>query len=58
MEFIRKLKKWGCGNGLLIPPDIVTYLEMEPETELIIKVQKGKHGKYITIWRKDQHVSN
>ena len=58
MEFNRKVKKWGESKGLVIPPDVVSYLDLDYETEIVLQVREGKHGKYLAIWRKDQNAED
>ena len=37
-----------------IPPHLVRHLNLEKGDELFIQDDVGKHGKFISIWRKDQ----
>ena len=54
MEIERNVAKWGTSLVVVIPPDVVKYLDLEQGTDIVIDAEKGKHGKFISIWRKDQ----
>jgi len=54
MEIERKVAKWGTSLVWVIPPDFCKHLDVEQGTEIMIKAEEGKHGKFISMWRKDQ----
>ncbi len=52
MDYERKLMKTGGSVALIIPPDVCKYLEVEEESDIILRVEEGKKGKYISVWKK------
>jgi len=54
MIFEKKITKSGGSKSILIPKDIAKYLDLDFGTEILMMDEKGKHGKYISFWRKDQ----
>jgi hypothetical protein len=34
----------------LMPEEIRDYLQLQPGQQARIQAEKGKHGKYITLW--------
>jgi hypothetical protein len=45
-----KLSKNGNSYYLLIPPDIIKYINLDPEKDLlVVKFEKGKWGHYIGV---------
>lgn len=53
MEFIKKIVQTGNSQCVVIPSDVLTYLELQQGDQVVIVVEKGKHGKYITVWKKE-----
>jgi len=48
-------RKQGGTVYVRIPPHLVEYLNLNGDLEeLSIQDDKGKHGKFISVWRKDQ----
>ena len=39
-----------------VPPHLVAYLKLSKEKSMPLKIQddEGKHGEFISVWRKDQ----
>jgi len=54
IEFKRKLRDIGGSIMLIIPKDLCTYLNLNVEDEVIIREDKGKHGKFISFWKENQ----
>jgi len=54
MIFDRQINKWGGSLAVVIPLDLAKFLNLEEGTEICIQEDEGKHGKFISIWRKDQ----
>jgi antitoxin component of MazEF toxin-antitoxin module len=54
MEFIRKIIQTGTSKGIVIPTDVLSYLELEQGDDIVIAVEKGKKGKYISMWKKEE----
>ena len=54
MQFEKKVVMNNDVYYLSIPIDLVKYLEIEPNSEIIIQDEKGKKGKYASIWKKDK----
>lgn len=54
MLFERKIIKVGGSNGFILPQDLAKFLNVEDGTDIYIKAEEGKYGRYISLWRKDQ----
>lgn len=54
MIFEKKIKKWGGSIAIIIPQDLAEYIGFFEDQKIMIKEDKGKYGKFISIWRKDQ----
>jgi len=54
LQFEKKVVMNNDVYYLSIPIDLVKYLEIEPNSEIIIQDEKGKKGKYASIWKKDK----
>jgi len=52
MQFEKKIVMNNDVFYISIPIDVVRYLEIETDSDLIIQDEKGKKGKYISIWKK------
>jgi antitoxin component of MazEF toxin-antitoxin module len=48
-------KKFGGTIYLRIPPHMVEYLTLKEEDLILIQDDNGKHGKFVSFWRKDQN---
>lgn len=54
MRFERQLKEAGSGSiQLTIPIDLVKYMDLKSEDVVIIQDDNGKHGKFISFWKKE-----
>lgn len=54
IQFKRSTRDVGGSIMIAIPREILDYLEVKTGTELTIMPEFGKHGKFISIWRKDE----
>ena len=52
MIFEKKIVAVGDSNYILIPVDVLVYLEMNEGDIVQMQVEKGKKGKYISVWKK------
>lgn len=55
ITFATRVISIGGSKYISIPPELVEFLNLDNNVELNIAAQKGKHGKYIAFWRKDQN---
>jgi len=54
MEFERQLTEVGGSIMLVIPADLCKYLDLKPRDTVIVKEDKGKHGAFISFWKKKE----
>lgn len=52
MKFERKLRNIGGSLVLVIPADLGRYLNLNVGDDLIVQDDDGKHGKFISFWKK------
>jgi len=52
MQFEKKLIEIGGSQGLILPLDLLNYLNIKIGDELVIQDDKGKHGCFVSIWKK------
>jgi len=53
MKFVRKLRNVGGSVMVVLPKDVCIDQDLNPEDEVYIKPEEGKHGKYISMWKKE-----
>ncbi len=53
MQFEKKIIEIGGSQGLLLPLDLCKYLGLELGSEIVIQDDEGKHGKFISLWKKE-----
>ncbi len=59
MRFERKVRKSGTESTMLIiPKDLVKHLDLDFDDDVIIENETGKHGNYISVWKKNQVSPN
>jgi len=58
MQFERQLTEVGGSTMLVIPADLCKYLDLNPRDEIIVQDDEGKHGKFISFWKKKDEVQN
>ena len=54
MKFERKVIKNGGTLYIGVDPSLAKYMEIEEGSEIVLQDDEGKHGKFISFWRKDQ----
>ena len=52
MEIHKKLGKSNESTILVIPATLCQYLELAPGDEVTLKDDVGKHGKFLSFWKK------
>jgi len=52
IKFTRKIYKQGDSLIITLPPEIREYLQVNEQDEIILTPEKGKYGKYISLWKK------
>ena len=52
MEITKKLTNAGGSVGLLIPKDVCDYLGVDVNSEIVMKIEEGKHGRFVSFWKK------
>jgi antitoxin component of MazEF toxin-antitoxin module len=52
MEITKKLTNMGDTVGLIIPKDVCDYLEVDKNSEITMRIEEGKHGKFMAVWKK------
>jgi len=54
MQIERELKKWGDKSVvMLIPPDLLKYMNLKAGDTIVIQDDNGKHGKFVSFWKKE-----
>ena len=56
MQYEKKLIEVGGSQGLILPLDLCKYLGLTIGDTLIIQDDKGKKGKFISLWKKSKEV--
>ena len=52
MKYERKIVEIGGSYGIVIPLDVLKFLELEKDDEIILQVEERKHGKFVSFWKK------
>lgn len=52
IKFHKKLIELGGSLAITLPPELREYLELKTNAQITMTAEKGKHGKYITLWKK------
>lgn len=52
MQFERKLVEVGGSLMLTIPPDLARFLQLRVGDDIVINEDSGKHGSFISLWKK------
>lgn len=50
--FERKIFVTGGSQATIMPPELLTYLQLEEGNEIQLSGYEGKKGKFIAIWKK------
>ena len=58
IKFKRKFAKRGDSSGIFLPPELITFLELQNNDEVTITGETGKHGKYLSVWKEKQVEEN
>lgn len=56
MQFERQLTEIGGSIMLVIPADLAKFLELKPRDTVIINEDHGKHGDFISFWKKKEEA--
>ena len=54
MQFERQLRKVGGSIFFSVPIDIAKHLKLRNKTKITVQTDIGKHGEFVSFWRKDQ----
>ncbi len=52
LRFSRKTYATGNSIVLSLPEELREYLNLEVGDEVSLQPEKGRHGNYITLWKK------
>ena len=52
MQYEKKLIEVGGSYGLILPLDLLNYLGIKVGDTVVIQDDKGKHGVFISMWKK------
>ena len=53
MIYERKIVMIGnASKGIILPPDLLAYLELNEGDEVCIQDEVGNKGKYFSVWKK------
>lgn len=52
VRFERKVFVTGGSLATIMPPELISYLELKEGTEIELAGFKGKKGKFIALWQK------
>ena len=52
MEITKKLTNAGGSIALIIPRDVCDYLGVDETSDVVMKIEEGKHGRYVSFWKK------
>jgi len=53
MQFERKISEIGGSIQFIVPADLGRYLGLKIGDTVIIQDDEGKHGKFVSFWKKD-----
>jgi antitoxin component of MazEF toxin-antitoxin module len=53
MKYIRQAINIGNSVAVVIPKDLAIFLKINPGDSLAIQDDKGKHGDFLSIWKKE-----
>jgi len=52
MQYKKKLIIQGNSLHILIPKDLADYLKLSEGSEVILQDDEGKHGRFVSFWKK------
>jgi len=50
--FNKKIFATGGSQAIILPPELLAYIEASEGNEIELTGYNGKHGKYLSIWKK------
>jgi len=53
MKWEKKIFKCGNSYAILIPYELVKYLELKENDEVTMQDDEGKNGKFVSFWKKE-----
>ena len=53
MEITKSLGRANESTILLIPSTMCQYLDIKPGDKIVLKDDEGKHGKFLSLWKKE-----
>lgn len=53
MQYEKKVVEIGGSQGVILPLDLLIYLGIKVGDTIIIQDDKGKHGDFISLWKKN-----
>lgn len=54
MDFERNIVKLSdSSRGITLPPDLLSYLELDAGDTIVLRDEKGRHGPYVSFWKKN-----
>jgi len=53
MKWEKKLFNFGGSVGILLPAELLKHLGLKEGDPVIIQDDEGKHGKFVSFWKKD-----
>lgn len=54
IKFERNLRKAGDSIVFSVPKEILDYINSNDGDQIFVMPEYGKHGKYISIWKKQK----
>ena len=51
-KFTRKLSFFSEQTRIVLPKELIAYLELEEGDSIYLMPDTGKHGKFCAIWKK------
>jgi len=51
MQYKKTISAIGGSQGIILPLDLLKYLELKVGDEILIQDDEGKHGKFISMWK-------
>lgn len=53
MQYEKKVIEIGGSQGIILPLDLLNYLGVRVGDTLVVQDDEGKHGKFVSFWKKD-----
>ena len=58
MQYTKKMTKVGGSLFILIPNDMLKYLNLNEGDKIIIQDDIGNHGRFVSMWKKEEKDDN